>query len=298
MNRGASSGEAGVWIGIAAYFSFAAAKIAGGWVYGSSALVADGLNNASDLCASAAVLVGLRLGRKPPDRNHPYGHRRAETVASLLASFLMATVGLQLVGSVARRLLAGDHPQAPDRAAAVWALVAAVVMFSVYLYNRRLARRLHSHALAAVAADNRSDALVSLGTAVGILGARAGWPWLDPAAAAVVGIIILRMAWKVFSASAMVLTDGFDEQQLAVFKETAEKTEGVLSVRQMRARAYGSHVCLEITVLVDPRLTVEQSHGIAERLEERLKRKHRVLDVHVHVEPGPASQPQNGRTSR
>ncbi|WP_239619293.1 cation diffusion facilitator family transporter [Cohnella mopanensis] len=277
-------GEKGAWVSIGAYLILSSLKLAAGWGFGSEALTADGFNNVTDIVASVAVLVGLRISRRPPDANHPYGHLRAETVAALLASFIMATVGLQ-VGQVAIRNIAIGHYGAPDIAAGWVAIAAAIAMFGVYTYNARLANRIRSQALMAAAKDNRSDAFVSIGAAVGIFGAVLGWPWLDAVAAVAVAVLILKTAWDIFWAATHDLTDGFDVGQLKTLKGVVERTEGVRGIKDIRARLHGSTVLVDVIVIVDSALSLIESHKISDAVEQRLQRKHEILNAHVHVEP-------------
>jgi cation diffusion facilitator family transporter len=277
-------GEKGAWVSIAAYLVLSSLKLAAGWFFASEALTADGFNNVTDIVASVAVLVGLRISRRPPDANHPYGHLRAETVAALIASFIMATVGLQ-VGQVAIRNIWKGHYEVPDITAGWVALAAAIAMFGVYAYNARLARRIRSQALMAAAKDNRSDALVSIGAAVGIFGAGLGLPWLDAVAAVAVALLILRTAWEIFWSATHDLTDGFDVRQLMTLRGVVERTDGVRGIKDIRARLHGSTVLVEVIVTVDPALSLIESHKISDAVEQRLQRKQDILNVHVHVEP-------------
>lgn len=278
-------GEKGALVSICAYLALSAAKLAAGWAFASEALAADGFNNVTDIVASIAVLVGLRISRKPPDKNHPYGHLRAETIAALLASFIMATVGLQVLIDTGRSLWQGELTS-PNLAAGWVAVGSAAAMFVIYSYNVRLARRIRNQALMAAAQDNRSDALVSIGAAVGIFGSRLGMPWLDGIAALAVGGIILRTAWSIFMGATEALTDGFDERQLMSLRDTALRTEGVRDIQDIRARIHGSRVLVDVVVTVDPSLTLVESHRICDLIEQRMKRKHDIMNVHVHVEPG------------
>lgn len=225
---------------------------------GSEALAADGINNTTDIVVSLAVLIGLRISRKPPDRDHPYGHKRAETIASLIASFIMAAAGLQVVLQAGRSFFA-DERTAPDMLAAWVALACAAVMWGVYVYNYRLAKRIENQSLMAAAQDNRSDALVSIGAAVGIIGSRLGFPVLDAVAALIVGLIILKTAWEVFSHASHTLTDGFDDQRLKVFKQTVKTTPGVKRIKDIRARIHGNSVLLDVVVEVSAELSVGES---------------------------------------
>jgi len=277
-------GERGAWISIGAYLVLSAMKLVAGWVFASEALSADGYNNVTDIVASLAVLIGLRISRKPPDQDHPYGHLRAETVAALLASFIMASVGLQVLIAAIRNLWRGAY-ESPGIAAGWVALAAAAAMFAVYAYNARLARRINNQALMAAAKDNQSDAFVSIGAAVGIFGSGLGLPWLDAVAAIVVGGIILKTAWGIFFAATHTLTDGFDIQQLMSLRTTVEKTEGVKSIKDIRARIHGSTVLVDVIITVDPSMSLVDSHQICDSIESRMKRKHDIMNVHVHVEP-------------
>jgi len=176
-------GERGAWISIGAYLILAALKLAVGYYTGSEALKADGLNNTTDVIASVAVLIGLRISRKPPDQDHHYGHMRAESIASIIAAFIMTAVALQVLVQAGALLIQGGQSEAPSIIAAWVALGSAVVMFGVYKYNLRLSKSIKSSSLFAAAQDNRSDALVSIGAAVGIIGSVLGLTWLDPLAA-------------------------------------------------------------------------------------------------------------------
>lgn len=277
-------GEKGAWVSIVAYVLLSLTKISMGYVTGSEALTADGINNSTDIIVSLAVLIGLRISRKPPDQDHPYGHMRAETIASLVASFIMAAAGLQVILQSIQSFMS-THREAPDLLAAWISLAAAGVMGGVYAYNRSLAKRIGSQSLMAAAHDNRSDALVSIGAAVGIIASRLGFPILDAVAALAVGLVICKTAWDIFSEASHALTDGFDDQKLTVFRQTVKETPGVKRIRDIRARVHGSSVLLDVVVEVSAELSVEQSHDISDDIEKRMLDEHKIGNVHVHIEP-------------
>ncbi|WP_434749407.1 cation diffusion facilitator family transporter [Paenibacillus amylolyticus] len=277
-------GERGAWISIAAYLVLSAFKLLCGYLFASSALVADGINNATDIVASVAVLVGLRISQKPPDSDHAYGHFRAETIAALIASFIMAVVGLQVLVEAVRSWYAGDYG-VPNLWAAGVAVICAVVMLGVYRYNSRLAKQINSQALLAAAKDNRSDAWVSIGAAIGIIGSQFGLPWLDKVAAILVGLLICKTAWEIFRDSTHLLTDGFDQKQLMDLRSAVARVPGVEMIKDVKARVHGSHVLVDVVIEVDGGLTLVQGHEICDQVEERLKRSHNIMHVHVHVEP-------------
>lgn len=284
--------EKGAWISIGTYIFLSGLKVLVGYFTASKALMADGFNNITDIVASLAVLIGLKIARKPPDEDHPYGHLRAETISSLVASFIMASVALQVLLQSVRSLSNFEEAVAPDPIAAWTALFGAGCMLLVYLYNKRLAARSSSQALMAAAKDNLSDAMVGIGVVIGIVGSQLGLPWLDPLAAVVVGIVIAKTAWEIFSHASHNLTDGFDEKRLETLRKTAAATPGVLDIKDIKARVHGSNILVDMVIIVDPLLTVAESHNISDEIEKRMLKKHNIYNAHVHVEP-PSEEEQN-----
>jgi cation diffusion facilitator family transporter len=277
-------GEKGAWVSIIAYICLSALKLLIGHASGSEALLADGLNNTTDIIASFAILIGLKISRRPPDRNHRYGHFRAETVSALVASFIMIAVGLQVLYQSVMKFFEPSIGT-PDMIAAWIALFCAVVMMFVYRYNIRLAKKINSNAMMAAAQDNRSDAFVSIGAFIGIIGSQFGLPWLDPLTATIVGLIICKTAWDIFKDSTHALTDGFDEKELVEIKKTIAETPGVESIKDIKARVLGNNVLVDVVIDVNGELNVVESHEITENIEERVMDKHKITHVHVHIEP-------------
>jgi cation diffusion facilitator family transporter len=282
-------GERGVWVSIIAYVCCSLVKVGVALLAGSEALLADGLNNTTDVVASVAVLIGLRISRKPPDHDHPYGHFRAETISALVASFIMLAVGFEVLSRAIPSLF-NPEVKAPDMLAGWTALATAAVMFGVYRYNRRLALSTHSQGLMAAAEDNRSDALVSVGTFAGVAGAQFQLHWLDPLTALAVGGIILKTAWSIFREAAHRLTDGFDRSELEALRSTVAQIPGVKDIKDIKARYLGSSVLVDVVIHVDPSLNVTESHTITEDIEERMRAAHNVNAVHIHIEPDERSQ--------
>ncbi|MEC0090569.1 cation diffusion facilitator family transporter [Paenibacillus macquariensis] len=277
-------GEKGAWVSIIAYVCLSALKLFIGFTAGSEALLADGLNNTTDIIASFAVLIGLKISRRPPDHDHKYGHFRAETVAALVASFIMIAVGAQVLYQAVQKFFEPTI-STPNMIAAWTALFSALVMMFVYRYNIRLARRINSHAITAAAQDNRSDALVSIGAFIGIVGSQFGLPWLDPLTATLVGLIIVKTAWDIFKDASHALTDGFDEKELVKIKQTVADTPGVESIKDIKARILGNNVLVDVTIQVNGYLNVVESHDISEEIEDRMLTEHKISHIHVHIEP-------------
>jgi cation diffusion facilitator family transporter len=278
------SGERGAYISIVAYTSLFLLKLIVAHLADSDALRADGLNSGTDILASIAVLIGLKLSQKPADDDHPYGHRKAESVASLVASFIMMAVAVQvLIDGI--NTIYGGKSDSPDMISAWTAIFCSLVMYLVYRYNRSLGEKVDSQAVVAASKDNLSDAWVSAGTAIGIIGSQFSLPWLDPLTAIIVGVLISKTAWDIFRDASHYLTDGFEDEKIQTYKKTVETLSGVRGVKEIRARKYGNTTVVDIVILVDPYLDIQDAHEISTKVEQELIIKHGVYEVNVHVEP-------------
>ncbi|AKG05041.1 transporter [Salimicrobium jeotgali] len=277
-------GETGAWVSIIAYVVLSISKLIMAQIGSSDALRADGLNNTTDIIASLAVLIGLRISRKPPDSDHHYGHSRAETISSLIAAFIMATIGIQVLFGAGETIVNRQFGE-PSLLTGWTAVAGAVIMYGVYRFNLRLSRQVSSRALYAAAQDNRSDALVSIGAAVGIFGTMSGMLWMDPAAAVIVGAVILKTSWDIFTDATHLLTDGFDEDELHEIKSTISSHPEVNKVADVKARLQGNETLVDVIILVSPDITVQKAHDITDEIEILLEKNHHISYAHIHTEP-------------
>lgn len=277
-------GEQAAYISILAYIFLSILKLAVGYASESEALKADGLNNSTDVIASIVVLIGLKLSQKPADKDHPYGHWKAETVASMVSSFIMMAVGIEVLYNAVTTIINGKS-ESPEPLSAVTGIFCAAVMYAVYRYNHKIAAEINSQAVMAAAKDNLSDAWVSIGTAAGIIGAQFNLPWLDPITAVIVGLLICNTAWDIFRNASHSLTDGFDVKEMYSFKNTIEGITGVKGIKDIKARNYGNSAVVDVVILVNSNLNIREAHDVATKVENALIKEHEVFDVNVHVEP-------------
>lgn len=276
--------QKGAWLSIITYTVLSLLKCWTGLHNQSEAMFADGLNNVSDLLLSFAILVGLKVSQQPADHNHPFGHRKAETIATLVAASFMVLVAVEIwVRAV--QVMWRPHQNLIDPWAFAVSIGSAVIMFGVSFVNFSLSKKTGSQALEAAAYDNRTDGLVSIGTAIGMAGTHWGWYWMDPLAAVVVGGMIFKTGWEVGRPAIDELMDGFDQEKLDKIEQKVLMIGGIDQVRELRARYHGSHVFVEITIGVNPFLSVEESHEITEKVEKKLIGFENIRHVHVHVEP-------------
>jgi cation diffusion facilitator family transporter len=277
-------GERGAIISIIAYICLSIMKLFIGYISDSAALKADGLNNTTDIIASIAVLIGLKLAQRPPDKDHGYGHWKSETIASMVASFIMFAVGVQvLIDAVASMLKGGK--ESPDIIAGYVGVLSAIAMYFVYRYNKKLAIKINSKAVMAASKDNISDAWVSIGAAIGIFGSQLNMPWLDSLTAIIVGLLICKTAWDIFIQASHELSDGFDENKIHLYKDVITNVDGVKGIKEIKGRNYGNNEVIDVVILVNSTLDIKEAHDIATHVEKVMMRDHGVYDVHVHVEP-------------
>ena len=278
--------ERGALLAIATYIGLSVTKIIAGAALTSSSLTADGFNNVSDIVANLAVLIGLRMARKPADKDHRFGHWKIEDLASLITSFIMFFVGFNVLIDTAQKIINKEETLI-DPVGAIVGIVSAIIMFGVYLYNKNLAKRVKSKALDAAAKDNLSDAVTSLGTTIAILASSFNFPLVDKLVAIVITFFILKTAYDIFIESSFSLSDGFDEHLLEDYQKAIMEIPKISKVKSQRGRTYGSNIYLDITLEMNPDLSVFESHEIADQVESMLSERFGVFDTDIHIEPAP-----------
>lgn len=274
----------GIYLSIVTYVIISTAKLLVGYSFDSDAVFADGLNNFTDSFASIALLVGMILSQRPADQNHRYGHYKIETITTLIMSFVIFYIGITVTIDSTTALINQAYA-APTPINAVVGLSSGVIMSGVYWYNNRLGNKLNSPSLKASAKDNLSDALTSFATALSVFLSRTGILWLDGAMAIVVGLIIIKSGYDIFKESAFSLSDGFPQEDLDNYRKIVLMVPGVRAVSDIRGRNYGANVYIDITILVDPEISVQAGHAITEKVESALQKTEDVTAIDVHVEP-------------
>ena len=278
--------ERGAILSIATYLILSAVKIIAGSTLQSSSLTADGFNNVSDIVANIAVLIGLRMARKPADRDHRFGHWKIEDLASLITSFIMFFVGFDVLIETIQKIISNQETKI-DPVGAVVGILSAIIMLGVYFYNKTLAKKAHSKALDAAAKDNLSDAVTSIGTSVAIIASAFNFPIVDNLAAIIITFFILKTAYDIFMESSFSLSDGFDESLLQDYKQAILEIPKITQVKSQRGRTYGSNIYLDIILEMNPDLSVYESHEIADQVEDMLMERFGVFDIDIHIEPAP-----------
>ncbi len=274
------------WISAALNLALTVVQLVVGWLAHSQSLIAHGIHSFSDLLSDFLVLYANRKGSHPADREHPYGHARVETAATLILGASLSLIGFGILWEATLRLQHVADLQ-PVELIALWvALATAASKEILFRYLLRVAGRLRSPMLAANAWHTRADAASALVVVAGIAGALMGWAFLDLLAAAIMGFMILRMGLKLGWESLQELIDtGLDKEKVEAIRRTLRETPGVLGLHELRTRRMAHQALVDAHVLVDPRVSVSEGHRLGECARQRVLDAHpEVADVLVHID--------------
>ncbi len=293
--------EFAAWVGIIGNLVLAIVKGVIGYVAHSKALIADAVHSASDVIGSIAVLIGLRAAQKPPDKDHPYGHGKAESIAAIIVSIILFIVGLEVGYKSFQTML--DPLEAPGLIAVYAAFISMLVKEGMFQYKYRLGKKLNSQALIANAWEHRSDVYSSLAAVVGIGGAVIGGKfqlpfllYLDPIAGLIVSILVLKMAYHILGESIHNTLDHVVHDEAAQeLVDAVEKVDGVMTVDRLLAREHGHYVIVDVKIGVNPNITVKKGHSIGKEVKHKLMNEfEHVQDVMVHINPYHGDFPDPG----
>ena len=263
-------------------------KLAAGVLAHSGAMISDAVHSASDVFSTLIVMIGVKLSGKESDREHPYGHERMECVAAILLSGILLATGL-LIGYQGIRSILSEREelQSPGILAAVAAGVSILTKELLFHYVRHQARKLDSPALMAEAWHHRSDALSSIGALAGILGARAGFPVLDPLASVVICVFIAKAAFDIFRDAVNKMVDhSCDEETETAIRLCAVEQPEVARIDLLRTREFGNRIYIEMEIAVDGELPLRQAHAVAERVHDEIEQRFpKVKHIMIHVNP-------------
>lgn len=262
-------------------------KIIAGIFGKSSAMISDGLHSASDIISSVGVLIGNYVSSRPDDKEHNYGHEKAETLVSFLLSILLIFVSITIGFQAVKSLFNLDEVEIPTKLPLIVAIISILIKEYQYRITIKIAKKINSPALKADAWHHRSDALSSIAAFVGIGGAMLGFKALDPVASVVVAIFVAKVGYEILINSVNELMDlSVDDEQEEQIRKIAKDTEGVRNLGHMRTRKHGAMAYVDLTICVDGSLTVAQGHDIAHKLEKHIiSHMEFVKGITVHVEP-------------
>ena len=262
-------------------------KIIAGILGKSSVMIADGLHSASDIITSMGVLIGNYISSKPFDKEHNYGHEKAETLVSFLLSIILVGVALSIGYEASKSLFNIEGIAIPTLLPLVVSIISILIKEYQYRITIRIAKKINSPALKADAWHHRSDALSSIAAFVGIGGAMLGFKILEPLASIVVALFVCKVGYDILKNAVNELMDvSIDETYENEIKKIAQLTEGVMNLGSLRTRKHGASAYVDLVICVDGKLTVTSGHDIATNLEKKIQNDINIVKgITVHVEP-------------
>lgn len=264
-------------------------KLFAGIIANSSAMISDAVHSASDVFSTLIVMIGVTISNKKSDKEHQYGHERLECVASIILSVILALTGLAIGYGGLKKITSGHYDELviPGAIALIAAVVSILVKEGLFWYTKSIAVKIHSGALMADAWHHRSDALSSIGAFIGILGARLGFPVLDPIASVVICICILKASVDIFKDSIDKMVDkSCPDTTLNEMRNVIDEQTGVERIDDLRTRLFGSKIYVDVEIAADGNKTLNETHAIAESVHSAIEHSFpAVKHCMVHVNP-------------
>lgn len=281
------------WIGIIVNVLLTIFKTIGGFLSGSRALLADALHSASDIVSSVVILFAVKIAKKPPDDEHPYGHGKAENIATIIVALLLIVVGVEISISAIKALMS-KQIKAPGSIALFILIISIILKEGLYHYKMFIGKKYRSTALISDAWHHRSDSLSSLAALIGVSLAMIGehyhlplFIYGDSVASIIVSIIVIRVGYYLAKESSLIMMEKvLSKDEIKPYEATVHAIDGVMTIDQMHARTHGRYVIIDIKISVDPYITVKEGHDIAHKVRNKLIQQHEMIeDVLVHVNP-------------
>jgi cation diffusion facilitator family transporter len=255
----------------------------------SGAMLSDAVHSISDVFSTFVVIIGVRLSGKDADEQHQYGHERFESVAAILLAVMLAIVGLGIGYSGVRKVIGADSGTlgVPGALALAAAVVSIILKEGMYWYTRSAAKKINSGVLFADAWHHRSDAFSSVGSFIGILGARMGHPILDPVVSVVICCFILKVSVDIFVDAVRKMTDeACDPETIQRIETLITDQGGVLGIDRLQTRRFGERIYVDVEIKADGNSTLLKAHAVAERVHDKIEAAFpTVKHCMVHVNP-------------
>ena len=261
-------------------------KLLAGFIGHSTSMISDGVHSLSDVISSIGVFIGLRISKKPADIDNPYGHEKFEAVLSKILAFILFLTGLSIGYSAIETIVSSSY--IIPKMMTIWAALLSIgVKEWMYHYTIRQAKKIESTALAADAWHHRSDSLSSIGALIGIIGARLGFPILDPLAALVITLIILKVAIEIFvEATNQVIDKAASPELVNEIIQQIQSVNGVLAIDSLKTRVHSNRIYVDLEISVEATLSLIEAHTIAEAVHYQLEQNiHKIKHCTVHVNP-------------
>jgi len=280
------------FVGIAGNVILTVFKLIAGVVAHSGAMVSDAIHSASDVFATLVVLLGVKVGSRAPDKEHPYGHERFECLAAIAVAIFLFMAGMMIGYAGIQKIFFTEESQleVPGALALIAAGASIVIKEGMYWYTIKAARRIDSAALKASAWDHRSDAFSSIGSFVGIFGARSGFPRLDAIASLVICVMIVKVGISILLEAVDKIVDHACSAEVEQeIREAIQIIDTRLGVDTLRTREFGDKCYVEVEISLPGDLTLKEAHDVGHVVHDSIEAKFpKVKHCTVHLNPEPA----------
>ena len=260
-------------------------KLICGFFGTSSAMVADGIHSLSDVFTTIGVIIGLKLSSKKADKEHPYGHERIESITSLFLSIILFIIAIGIGYSGIKNIVTNNY-NTPGIISIGAAIISILSKEAMYFYTIKYAKKINSTSLKADAWHHRSDSFSSIGALIGIVGARMGFPVLDPIVAIIICIIIIKVSYDICRQSIDQLIDASaSDDEVNIIRGKILNVQGVIKIDNLKTRQYANKLYVDDDISVDSNISVEQGHDIAAEVHKSIEEDKTVKHCMVHVNP-------------
>ena len=264
-------------------------KLAAGILANSAAMISDAIHSASDVFSTFIVMAGVKISNKASDAEHQYGHERLECVAAIILAIVLALTGIGIGYAGLEKIFhaSAEDLKIPGSLALIAAVISIIVKEGMFWYTKKAAAKINSSALMADAWHHRSDALSSIGSFIGILGARMGYPALDPLASVVICLMIVYASYEIFKDAIDKMVDkSCDEETEKAMQELILCQKGVKNIDMLHTRLFGARIYVDIEIAADGNMTLREGHEIAQQVHDRIEEKFPLVKhCMVHVNP-------------
>lgn len=268
----------------------AVSKIVIGVIFNSMAVLSDGVDSATDILTSIVVLVATILSSKPPDKRHPYGHKKIENIGAKIISFVVFYAGITLLIESAKRLITKNYEQIFGILPFTIVLISMGFKAFLFWIEYSAGKRYDKPVLVAEALNYRNDIFLSLITFIGVFFNKLGLYFMDPLVAMIMSVIIIKVAFEIFNENATVLLDGIKSEDEWIYDEIiriCNECEGVENPHKIRVRRLGEEFDIDMDIEVDPEMTVKDAHSLTKCIMDKIKEavNNKIYDIVIHVEP-------------
>ncbi|MCK5282212.1 MAG: cation transporter [Nanoarchaeota archaeon] len=273
------------WLGIIGNILLFLAKIIVGYIYNSIAIISDALNSFTDIIASLIVYISVIMSHEKADKEHQFGHTRAQPIAGLIVAIFIGIVGFQVIIVSITRILEGGVTK---KGIIPIILVAAVMIikFLMYVYTRDVCKKTKSTALLASAVDHRNDVIISFTVLIGVTASNLGYAVLEPMIAIIIGLWIIKSGFDVGRGNIRYLIgEAPSDELMEKVEKTAKSVKGVIGLNDIRAHYVGTSIEAEVHIYVDKKMNISRAHEIGKKVQKKLEAMDEISHAFIHIDP-------------